>query len=73
MTADDWRGAANCATADPELFFPESSDTRAAKKVCAECAVTAECLAYALLHGYYKGVWGGLSGKERRALRRAAA
>ena len=69
MNVDDWRDAANCATTDPELFFPESSDVGPAKKVCAECGVRLECLAFALRHHIHEGVWGGLSGKERRRLR----
>ena len=69
MNADDWRDAANCASTDPELFFPESSDIRPAKKVCAECVVTAECLAFSLRNHIKEGVWGGLSGLERRGLR----
>ena len=73
MNVHDWRDAANCSTTDPELFFPESSDVRPAKKICAACDVTEICLAFALENHIKEGVWGGLSGKERRALRRATA
>lgn len=70
MNVDDWRDAANCASTDPELFFPDSSDVRAAKKICAACDVTAICLQYSLDNHIKHGVWGGLSSLERRALRR---
>lgn len=71
----DWKAAANCRGADPELFFPGRGDLdglAAAKAVCAGCAVTGPCLAYALEHGE-PGVWGGTSERERRRMRRAAS
>ena len=70
MSADDWRDAANCATTDYELFFPESSDVRPAKKICAACDVRPECLAFALAGSIKHGVWGGMSSLERRKLGR---
>jgi WhiB family redox-sensing transcriptional regulator len=36
------------------------------------CDVRAECLEYALLHDERFGIWGGLSERERRRLRRRA-
>lgn len=36
-----------------------------AKAVCARCPVTAECLAYALVHDERYGVWGGKTSRER--------
>jgi WhiB family redox-sensing transcriptional regulator len=70
----DWMDAANCATTDPDAFLPEKGgSTRRAKAVCAECDVTAQCLAYALANGEDQGVYGGLSAVERRRLKRDAA
>jgi len=67
----EWVSQALCAQTDPEAFFPEKGgSTRAAKQVCAECAVRAECLAWALDRGEHYGIWGGTSEQERRALRR---
>ncbi len=67
----DWQARAACLTADPEIFFPEKGgSTRAAKKVCSGCPVREECLAYALAVGEHFGVWGGLSERERRKVRR---
>lgn len=42
----------------------------AAKRVCAECAVVPECLSYSIVNAVRFGVWGGLTGEERRLLRR---
>jgi WhiB family redox-sensing transcriptional regulator len=65
-----WQEQALCAQTDPEAFFPEKGgSTRQAKQVCRNCPVRAECLAYALAHDERFGVWGGLSERERRALR----
>ena len=69
----DWQERALCAQTDPEAFFPEKGgSTREAKRICAGCEVRAECLDYALAHDERFGIWGGLSERERRRLRRAA-
>ena len=68
-----WQERALCAQTDPEAFFPEKGgSTREAKKVCLGCEVRADCLEYALLHDERFGIWGGLSERERRRLRRRA-
>jgi WhiB family transcriptional regulator, redox-sensing transcriptional regulator len=69
-----WQDDALCAQTDPEAFFPEKGgSTRAAKRVCRACTVTAECLEYALEHDERFGIWGGFSERERRRLKRVAA
>lgn len=66
---EDWRQEALCAETDPEAFFPEKGgSTRDAKRMCARCDVTEQCLAYALATGQRFGIWGGLSERERRKL-----
>jgi WhiB family redox-sensing transcriptional regulator len=66
-----WQDRALCAQTDPEAFFPEKGgSTREAKKVCRTCDVRAECLEYALEHDERFGIWGGLSERERRRLKR---
>ena len=66
-----WQERALCAQTDPEAFFPEKGgSTREAKKVCVSCEVRAECLEYALEHDERFGIWGGLSERERRKLKR---
>ena len=68
----DWQERALCAQTDPEAFFPEKGgSTREAKRICSGCEVRAECLDYALAHDERFGIWGGLSERERRRLRRA--
>jgi WhiB family redox-sensing transcriptional regulator len=69
----EWQERALCAQTDPEAFFPEKGgSTREAKRICSGCEVRAECLEYALAHDERFGIWGGLSERERRRLRRAA-
>ncbi len=68
-----WQERALCAQTDPEAFFPEKGgSTREAKKVCRACDVRAECLEYALSQDERFGIWGGLSERERRRLKRQA-
>lgn len=67
-----WQTDALCAQTDPEAFFPEKGgSTRDAKRVCAACPVSEACLDYAMEHDEKFGIWGGLSERERRRLRRA--
>jgi WhiB family transcriptional regulator, redox-sensing transcriptional regulator len=75
-----WRDFAACLTVGPEIFFPEKGEsdlTRAAKRICASCPVTSECLNCAFLIGADFGIFGGTTPNERRTLlrgnRRAAA
>ncbi|MCT1460002.1 WhiB family transcriptional regulator [Aestuariimicrobium sp. p3-SID1156] len=75
--ADDgilaWQEQALCAQTDPEAFFPEKGgSTREAKRVCETCTVKRECLEYALENDERFGIWGGLSERERRRLRKRA-
>ncbi len=72
-TALAWQADALCAQTDPEAFFPEKGgSTRDAKKICTTCEVKGECLEYALQNDERFGIWGGLSERERRKLRRRA-
>jgi len=73
MTPEDpgWQELALCAQTDPEAFFPEKGgSTREAKRVCQSCEVRQECLEYALGNDERFGIWGGLSERERRRLKR---
>jgi WhiB family redox-sensing transcriptional regulator len=75
LDAEDqgWQESALCAETDPEAFFPEKGgSTREAKKICTGCEVRTECLEYALSNDERFGIWGGLSERERRRLRRRA-
>lgn len=68
---EQWQERALCAETDPEAFFPEKGgSTREAKRICMGCEVRDECLEYALAHDERFGIWGGLSERERRRLKR---
>lgn len=73
LTPDDelWQEKALCAQTDPEAFFPEKGgSTREAKRICQGCEVKDACLEYALANDERFGIWGGLSERERRRLKR---
>lgn len=69
-----WQADALCAQTDPEAFFPEKGgSTRDAKRICTTCEVRDQCLEYALNNDERFGIWGGLSERERRRLKREAS
>jgi hypothetical protein len=66
----EWRAEAACQGRPTWMWFPARGDSatlRAAKRVCGACLVRDDCLT-ANLH-QRDGVYGGLSARERRALR----
>jgi WhiB family redox-sensing transcriptional regulator len=73
-----WEEWAACRYAPTGLFYrdvvsEEGSEARQtreahAKSICAACLVRSECLEYALRIDEPLGVWGGLTGAERRQL-----
>lgn len=68
----DWRDAAVCRV-DPDAMFPDNNEhgIEQARRVCALCPVTQECLAHALRTGDNEhGIRGGLKPSERRAVLR---
>jgi hypothetical protein len=64
-----------CATqGHPDDWHPPSGGAgvaiaERAKTVCRQCPSLKECRDYALANPEVKGVWGGLSGHERKAMR----
>lgn len=73
LTPEPWTELALCAEVDFDIFFPEQGETcQAPKRICGSCPVAEPCRAYALKHEIQDGVWGGMSPRERRALRRTA-
>lgn len=69
---DEWQALGLCKQTDPEIFFPEKGgSTREAKQVCQNCEVRDKCLQYALNNDERFGIWGGLSERERRKLKKA--
>lgn len=75
----EWHHGAACRGGDSDLFFPVGDGVRAgaqaevAKSYCRGCPVIDECLRFALDNDDQFGVWGGLTEKERRALKRKGA
>lgn len=66
---DSWWVLAACKGGITDPWFPPVGGSgAAAKSVCATCEVQTECLLYGLFEEY--GIWGGLSGRQRKALRR---
>lgn len=69
-----WTEQALCAEVGGDFFFPEKGQPSApAKQVCRSCEVRAECLEYALENDEPFGIWGGMSERERRRLKRQVA
>lgn len=62
-----------CMNTDPELWYGDKDEgyhyTRTAKQLCSQCPVQTECLTYALEAREVFGIWGGMTPKERQALR----
>lgn len=56
----------------PEVdFFPGQGDSlRAAREICKVCPVEGECGEYALANPKLRGVWAGMSERDRRAIHR---
>lgn len=69
-----WMELGACRGTDPELFFPISltggavEQVNAAKAVCGRCAVSKNCLSYAL-RTMPHGIWGGTTREERITMR----
>lgn len=69
-TPHEWQDDAACAQVDPELFFPEQGGSAVEpRRLCGSCPVRAECLAFALSRDEKFGIWGGLTARERNALK----
>jgi WhiB family transcriptional regulator, redox-sensing transcriptional regulator len=62
---------ARCRQMTPGEFFPSDGvGVDVARRICADCPVQEECLAYALDYRIDHGVWGGTSERERRRILR---
>lgn len=71
-----WMAEGACRTEEPDIFFPgrkEADKVKKAKEICAGCPVSAQCLEWALYHNEREGIWGGVSARQRKAMRREAA
>src|ERR1700710_586397 len=66
----DWTARAACRGIDPDELFVQGAAQNRAKNRCMGCVVRTECLSDALDNRVEFGVWGGMTGRERRALLR---
>jgi WhiB family transcriptional regulator, redox-sensing transcriptional regulator len=75
----EWVALAACHGQPTVWWFPatedvpgasETPDTKQARAICRTCPVMKECRDHAVTHNE-RGIWGGTTGSERRALRRA--
>jgi WhiB family redox-sensing transcriptional regulator len=67
----EWQDRALCREIGGDIWFPESRESAdPAKKICARCPVAQECFEYSLEIGEEFGIWGGVSEKGRRDIRR---
>lgn len=66
-----WAARAACQSHDPEQWMDDQPGrpTAAAKAVCAACPVRRACLAHALAYDEPWGIWGGLTTRERVAMK----
>jgi len=65
----DWMTRGACLGVEPDLFYPDKSDSgNAAKRICRACPVVSDCLAYALRIDTAHGIWGGLGARERQQI-----
>lgn len=79
----DWHKEAQCNGTSNEIFFVDSPDgdktnewaerTSIAKSICKACTVRLECLEYAIDTRQEKGIWGGLTPRERRRVQHKGA
>lgn len=82
---DNWRHQAKCKGMDTELWFPPRDKNLykpiadQAKAIClgkdgaGVCPVRVQCLLEADANDEVHGIWGGMSHRERNALKRKAA
>lgn len=73
----DWMMWAACRNSYADAWYPaKGHSNEMAKRVCTggenapPCPVRRKCLAYALANGEQHGIWGGLSERERKNLKR---
>jgi WhiB family transcriptional regulator, redox-sensing transcriptional regulator len=68
-----WTIAASCTQVPGDMWFPDNGvdqNVAEVKAMCRNCPVRLQCLEYALANHEHFGIWGGLTVKERRDLRR---
>lgn len=72
---DEAKTRISCRESDPDAWFPDDDNPLGnkytlPKRLCAKCPVKDPCLEFALVNEEHHGLWGGLTPRERQALRR---
>src|SRR5438552_5116228 len=68
---ESWRAESVCRKHPTRWWFGgDQRETVRAKRICAGCAVNAQCLEFALLRPELLGVWAATTPAERAAMRR---
>ncbi len=65
-----WGGLAKCIKGDPDELYTKGAAQNRSKLICRGCPVGGHCLAHALENNIEDGVWGGMTERERRALKK---
>ena len=65
-----WAAKARCRSADPDELFVRGAAQRKAAAICRQCPVILQCAVDALDNEVEFGVWGGMTERQRRALRK---
>jgi WhiB family redox-sensing transcriptional regulator len=72
----NWRDDAACIGVSIDVFFIDNKGRDAktklaeAKQYCDSCRVRENCLNYAMNNNIYVGIYGGISNKKRREMKR---
>jgi WhiB family transcriptional regulator, redox-sensing transcriptional regulator len=73
LARPQWHQLASCR-GETRTFFSGAVDTiERARAICRDCPVRQECHEKAMSDPALSGVWAGLTGRERRELRRRRA
>lgn len=67
---EGWMRDAACSGLTSVMFPGRGDPVLAAKALCSRCPVVLDCATHAVRWNERQGVWGGLSEKQRRPLRR---
>jgi WhiB family redox-sensing transcriptional regulator len=73
----NWRDNAACVGQDISMFFDENPKTMRqssmeAKKFCDSCKVRKACFDFAVDNNVFVGIYGGMSNKQRRFMKKAS-
>ncbi len=69
-----WMAKAACRGQPVDTFFPARGESASpARDLCAGCPVRVQCFDFAMADPELDGCWGGMTARERAALRREAS